>query len=432
MSGLQRHQPAGLSTPAASAGPGAVRDLRPRFLRADGASVATIGPFAGKDSTVDPIGLATVLRLGYALGTRTVLAGVSTDAVVPDGFADARAPSQDELVELVLTATRDRLAGTSPTVLLSGGRDSRLILLSMHQIGARPSAILTLAQPGAASDCAIAHRIAGAIGEPISSVVPSAFDGVRELDRHERQSFQSLEHGWFVDLAARVHAGGGPVTDGIGAGVLSTGSLLEAEPIAHWRAGEIAALFDWTASHGAYASEAFLAAAAAEGFPIAPREAVLAEFESVLASLANTPNPLGMYSLLHWTRRGISASAYGLLPHDRVATPLYDERLCRAVAAIPMDEARATDWRETVLARIDRTGVPFATGEHAMLPRWMRAPVRTVRSRLAWSRFVADLPRPLANLARVADRSAGRQRVFDRSALGLLAALDRLVGFTGR
>ncbi|MFM1804567.1 MAG: hypothetical protein RL136_1446, partial [Planctomycetota bacterium] len=230
-----------------------MRDLRPRFLRADGASVDTIGSFAGKGSTVDPIGLATVLRMGYALGTRTVLAGVVTDAVLPEGFADARAPSRDELVDLVLGATRARLAGTSPTVLLSGGRDSRLILLALREIGVRPSVILTLSQPGPASDCAIAHRLAATLGQQVAPVVPSAFDGVRELDRHERQSFQSLEHGWFVDLAARVRAGGGAVTDGIGAGVLSTGSLLEAEPIAHWRAGEIAALFDWTASHGAYA-----------------------------------------------------------------------------------------------------------------------------------------------------------------------------------
>ena len=156
---------------------------------------------------------------------------------------------------------------------------------------------------------------------------------------------------------------------------------------------------------------------------------MLDEFAGVMGALRDTPNPLGMYSLLHWTRRGIGASAYGLLPRERVWTPLYDRALCRAVAAIPLEQAMASDWREMVLSRLDRTGVPFSVREGGAVPRWLRAPVRTLRSRLAWRAFVGGLPAPLRTLASVADESRGMTRTFERGAVGLLASLDDATGF---
>jgi len=418
------------STPGGRAA-NAAADLRPRFLQA-GVPRADLASCAGAGATVDPLGLATVLAFGYALGTRTVLQGVETDAVDPVALVAGRVPSDDDLLELTIEAVRRHVGSEGPTVLLSGGRDSRLILLAMRKLGRRPGRILTLDQRGAASDAAIAARVAAAIGERVERVSPLPFDGARELDRHAAQGFQSLEHAWFVAIARRVRDLEGAVTDGIGAGVLSTGSLLHPEAIALWNVRDLAGLCAWTAAHGGHVSPGFVAAARAEGVPLAEPAAVVAEFEAALRALAATPNPLGMYSLLHWTRRGIGASAYGLLPRDRVATPLYDRELCAAVAAIPMEQAMARDWREIVLARLDDTGVPFSTHEGGVLPRWLRHPWRTLQSRAGWSRFVAELPAPLARLARVADESTGMRRTFDRGAVGLLAALDRRTGFMQR
>ena len=323
-------------------------------------------------------------------------------------------------------------------VLLSGGRDSRLILLVMRKLAIRPSAVLTLAQRGAQSDAAVAARFAAAVGEPIERVAPLSFDGSRELDRHAMQSFQSLEHEWFMAISQMVRArghnlygglNGGGVTDGIGAGVLSTGSLLHPEAMLLWKDRRIEDLFDWTAAHGSGVSAGFLAAARAEGVSLAERDAVVNEFAGVMRSLESTPNPLGMYSLLHWTRRGIGASAYGQLPHELVRTPLFDEHLCRALAAMDGKEALAADWRETMLRRLDDTGIPFSKAESGVLPRWMRYPVRSVRSRLGWIAFVRGLPPALKRLATVADATVGQRRSFDRAAVGLLASLDRSTGF---
>ena len=413
--------------------------LRPLFgLAGTPLNQPTFGALLHRGAKVDPIGLATVLSLGYAVAGRTVLAGVSCNEVDVSGFAATRVANAAQIEELVTEAVRNALGSQRPMVLLSGGRDSRLILLVMRKLAIRPSAVLTLAQRGAQSDAAVAARFAAAVGEPIERVAPLSFDGSRELDRHAMQSFQSLEHEWFMAISQMVRArghnlygglNGGGVTDGIGAGVLSTGSLLHPEAMLLWKDRRIEDLFDWTAAHGSGVSAGFLAAARAEGVLLAEREAVLNEFASVMRSLESTPNPLGMYSLLHWTRRGIGASAYGQLPHDRVRTPLFDEDLCRALAAMDGKEALAADWRETMLRRLDDTGIPFSKAESGVLPRWMRYPVRSVRSRLGWIAFVRGLPPALKRLATVADATVGQRRSFDRAAVGLLASLDRSTGF---
>ena len=387
--------------------------LRPLFgLAGTPLNQPTFGALLHRGAKVDPIGLATVLSLGYAVAGRTVLAGVSCNEVDVSGFAATRVANAAQIEELVTEAVRNALGSQRPMVLLSGGRDSRLILLVMRKLAIRPSAVLTLAQRGAQSDAAVAARFAAAVGEPIERVAPLSFDGSRELDRHAMQSFQSLEHEWFMAISQMVRArghnlygglNGGGVTDGIGAGVLSTGSLLHPEAMLLWKDRRIEDLFDWTAAHGSGVSAGFLAAARAEGVSLAEREAVLNEFASVMRSLESTPNPLGMYSLLHWTRRGIGASAYGQLPHDRVRTPLFDEDLCRALAAMDGKEALAADWRETMLRRLDDTGIPFSKAESGVLPRWMRYPVRSVRSRLGWIAFVRGLPPALKRLATVAE-----------------------------
>ena len=410
------------------------RDLRARF-RAVGHNAAaspSIESHALPAAPIDAIGLATVLTYGYALSTRTVLQGVEADRVDPIGFARAAPPSDDEVVELTLDAIRRNIesrAGSAPIMaLLSGGRDSRLILLGMLALGRKPDGVLTLDQRGAESDAAIADRLAAAVGLRAARVAWRPFSAERELERHAQQSFQSLEHEWFLPIAGRVRAMDAHVTDGIGAGVLSTGSLLDAQAIELWRTRRYDALSEWTAGHGSRVSQRFLDAARAAGLPLATHDEVLHEFSSVMRSLEGTPNPLGLYSLLHWTRRGIGASAYGLLPESRVITPLYDLELCRALAAIPMERAMARDWRELVLARIDQTGVPFSRREGGVLPRWLRYPWRATRSRLCWLAFVRELPPPLAHLARIADESPWPRRAFDRAAVGLLASLDRATG----
>jgi len=415
---------------------------QPRAFGAAGASASVrasrlILEVAPMDAKVDPLGLATVLSLGFPLGSRTVFRGVvranpgacvrATDGeLITSGVEPCwtTAPvSADALHELCIEAIRRSLARVGstelPSVALSGGRDSRLIYLGLQSIGVRPRSLLTVGSARDSPDAHVARALARRHGDPIEHVCGARFDAQRERWRHAHQNLESLEHSWFLSLALRARELGGPITDGIGAGVLSTGSLMHPEAVLLWRRGALDELAEWTIGHAGGTTPEFRAAVRAVGIPLASDDEVRAELVATLQGLARYPNPLGTFSLLHWTRRGISASAFGLLPAERVVAPLFDEELVSSLLAMDLERAMARDWREVVLKRLDQTGIPYADS----LIRKPRLRFGSWLGSRAWSRFESACGpdwRPMFDACR---SPAGGRRSFCRSALGLLRTL---------
>ncbi|MDI9404277.1 MAG: hypothetical protein QM516_10435 [Limnohabitans sp.] len=414
----------------------------PVFLRRQGAGVgvhaaAQINEICSLPSAdrcaIDPLGLATLLALGFPLGSRTVFSGI--ERVGPGGMIDstvgtvvrdcamplphASAPSPTEVVELAMEALRRSVPQVRPIVPLSGGRDSRMILLGLRGLGVRPRVILTADSPRHSVDARLAYSLARSCHDPLEFLGQLPWDLARESWRHTRASFESLEHGWFLAVALRARALGGPVTDGIGAGVLSTGSLMKPEAVELWKLGRLDELAVWTLAHAAGTDPAFRDAARRCGIPLASDDEVRHELVRTLRELAVYPNPLGTFSLLHWTRRGIGASAFGLLGRENVVAPWIDAALCRALLAIELDEALQRDWRDDVLSALDRTGVPFADDLRPARGRRFGS----VRGALAWKRFQATVPSALRPARDVVERSTGVRRSFARSALCVLSMI---------
>lgn len=413
--------------------------LRPLFVRriktsGDGSIVSCrIGELVRADDTIDPLGLATLLTLGFPLADRTlwceirrVEAGEQVDASTGGrvGLLHAiqpqqRPPTDDELHEVFMEALRTSIGSNAPIVLLSGGRDSRLIYLGLRALGIRPRTMLTSGRFGASADARVAARLASAFGDPIEEVPLAPFSMETELWRHRAQSFESLEHGWFLSTALRARALGGMVTDGIGLGVLPTGSLMKAEAIALWRSGKLDELANWTVKHSAGVGDEFLDALREARIPLASSDEVRGAIVDALRRLAHLPNPLGAFSLFHWTRRGISASAFGLLDADRTIAPLTEPTLAVALLAEDVECAAASDWRERLLRRMDPTGIPFADQlPIAQQQRRRRSPYGA----LAWRRFTQSAPPQFFPVIAAASQSSPAQRSFPRAALGLLAA----------
>jgi hypothetical protein len=387
-------------------------------------------------AALDPLGLATVLCLGFPLGSRTVFRGVeraapgacirvSDASVVRHGSMPGwtQPPASPEaLFELTIEAVRwsmDRLKGLgSPIVPLSGGRDSRLIYLALRSLGVRPRSLLTFGRLSDSPDAQVARKLATRLRDPIEFIRAVPFDGATERWRQVRQNFESLEHSWFLSVALRARALGGPVTDGIGAGVLSTGSLMHPESLGLWMRGQRDELAEWTFAHAGGTTPEFRAMVRSVGVPIASddevREALVREFRA----LEVFPNPLGTFSLLHWTRRGISASAFGLLPSERVVAPLYDPQLVASLLAMETEQAMREDWREVVLRRLDQTGIGFAESVGTRQRRRMG----NLRGSWAWSRFESDCGRAWKPLFDSCRAAGGPRRSFARSAIGLLQA----------
>ena len=168
--------------------------------------------------TLDPLGLGTLLTLGFPLGERTVFREIrrlspgevldttgSVRAVEPLR-AWSRTPSVEDLRDLFVEACRRRLPKQAPLALLSGGRDSRMILHTMMSLGVTPERILTSGTTATSDDAVVATEGARRLGQPIEYCPPRTFDGAIELARHEWQSFDSLEHGWIVAVAEKTRA----------------------------------------------------------------------------------------------------------------------------------------------------------------------------------------------------------------------------------
>lgn len=382
---------------------------------------------------VDPLGLATLLTLGFPLGARTVFTGV--ERLGPAGVVDSvhevmlrtaalpqpmsAAPSTAQIVELAMEALRRTAPHARPVIPLSGGRDSRMILLGLRRLGIRPRLLLTADSPTYSVDARLARELASQSGDPLEFLGRLPWNIDREYWRHTQSSFESLEHGWFLAVALRARALGGAVTDGIGAGVLSTGSLMKAEAVDLWKSARVDELADWTVAHAAGTTASFRVAVRSAGFPLATDDEVKQELVRTLRELSVYPNPLGTFSLLHWTRRGIGASAFGLLGRENVVAPWMDAALCRALLAIELDEALRRDWRDDVLSALDRSGIPFADD---VMPSGRR-PVGSVSGALAWKRFRAVCPPSLRSLFDACERSEGSRRSFARSAFVILSML---------
>jgi hypothetical protein len=394
-----------------------------------------LGDLIGADSEVDPLGLAVLLTLGFQIGSRTVVRDIErtgwtgAPAVVNSAHCEtrcfpfltpaSRAPSQRDVYELSMQALRHAAKSGAPVLPLSGGKDSRMILLGLRALGIRPRVIVTAGTPRYSVDASIAKQLARRHGDPIEFVQPQSWSLDVEQWRHAAMSFESLEHGWFTSIALRVRALGGPVTDGIGAGVLSTGSLMKDDAIALWKAGRTGELAEWTVQHSAGVDSSFLEAARVSGLPIASSDEVLHEIVQVLEELRKYPNPLGSFSLFHWTRRGIAASAFGMLGRENVVAPWMDPGLCSALLAIELDQAAQHDWRDDVLKVLDQTGLPFAD---TVSPSGRRPP-RSLRGALSWTQHRAQLPARLRPLSVACEASAGHRRTFGRAALVALSML---------
>lgn len=419
--------------------------IMPRYARRGvpgrdvAASDAGIMPLVLPGEEVDALGLALLLTLGFSLGDRTVFRDIrrlEPGEIMShaDSGQSGRArpvrpnessPSDSQLLELFRNALERYPSRQMPIVPLSGGRDSRLILLGLRSMGLRPRVILTGGGLRASSDAIVAARLAARLDETIEGVQPLAFDMGREIWRHQAQNFESLEHGWFLGVALRARALGGPVTDGLGLGVLATGSLMKPEAIALWRAGATDELADWTIEHAAGIGDEFLSKLAMAGVPLASADEVRHELVRTLRSLDHLPNPLGAFSLFHWTRRGISASPYGLLNPRQTFAPLCDAQLAAATLAIELDEAVKSDWRERILNRLDDLSIPFsdAAGNHWPVRKARAGLYERLRGRLEWSKFSRELPTNLQALAGSLASNGGVRWTFQRSALGLIASM---------
>jgi asparagine synthetase B (glutamine-hydrolysing) len=216
---------------------------------------------AGAPADLDEAALAVFLRVGFFLGEDTPFRAIR--ALPPcarfewrDGALHvsgqppptprpqrlSRAAAIEGYIDLFRVAIARRLVpGDDAAVPLSGGRDSRHILLELCRAGRPPRLAVTMRHypPFSDEDAAVATDVARAAGVP-HVVLPQGGDRfAAEIEKNRRTGFCADEHAWMLPLAAYLRGRVRYAYDGIGGDVLSAGLFLTPERVALTEAGRL-------------------------------------------------------------------------------------------------------------------------------------------------------------------------------------------------
>jgi len=309
----------------------------------------------GASPELDDAGLAVFLRLGFFVGDRTAFREIRT--VPPDASFFWQAGQlqvqehlaipkpqhliRDEVIDSYICLFRSAIQRRLPTnenfaVPLSGGRDSRHVLLELCELGYRPKICVTArySPPYRNVEVAPAAHLAQELN--IEHVVLDQPDTPlqTELTKNLKTNFSSTEHGWFLVLeeylrGKRVQT----FYDGIAGDVLSAGHFLDSQRLAYYETGNFTGLAEhlWTTGESWPASVLPLRLKKRMN-----QELAISELTREIEKHSNAPNPVGSFFLFNRTRRTVAVCPYGILSSiPEVFSPFLDHDLYDFLASLP-------------------------------------------------------------------------------------------------
>ena len=285
----------------------------------------------GAPSDLDDDAIALLLRAGSLFGEDTPLRAVRRLApgqritrdgqgervqggpvkLAPSGLGFAvAAAAYHELFQEGLRGESHH-EGRPSVVLLSGGKDSRHILLGLQAAGRLPDQALTVfTEPfDERNNTELAARLAALVGVP-HAVVP--MPGQRWSAERRKNALTDLacfEHFWMLGAHDWLRGRTAIVYDGIAGDVLSESKFLTRQRV-NWFERQ-----DWEALANDHLApepsvSRFLSGEAIRRFS---RDRATARFVDVVRGYADYPNPVQAFRLAQRTRRAIAPSTFGIL-----------------------------------------------------------------------------------------------------------------------
>jgi len=311
---------------------------------------------AGASPVLDDVGLAAFLRLGFFLGEDTPFLEIR--ALPPSAVLEWRNGelavsgrititkpdnlNRDAAIDGYISLFRDAVRRRQPSrpnvaVTLSGGRDSRHILLELCEQGLRPDFCLTargFPATTAYDEVEVAASLCQALGLRRLTLEQSESMMQAESDKNLRTGFCSFEHNWYLVVADHLNRTAGLVYDGIGGDVFSAGLFLSPRRIELCEEGRLAELADDLVSVASdRVIESALRPERASKFD---REIAFARFAAEFRKHADAPNPIGSFHFWNRTRRLVALCPYGMLREaPEVLSPYLDHELFDFLTSLP-------------------------------------------------------------------------------------------------
>lgn len=329
------------------------------YYAADANSVAVSpSPLAllalGVSSAPDARALSVFLRLGFFIGDDTPFAAIRA---VPPGAAlewslgrlrvmghtprppirrCTRDQAVDGFVELFRQAVARRLPRAPYVLPLSGGRDSRHLLLELCRQGAPPALCVTGRKfpPDTGGDVRVARLLAASVGIA-QRVVPRPRSRLAaEAEAALRLGMTTLEGAWYLPVAQLLRERTRETYDGIAGDVLSQSRSLEPGAMVLYRDGCFAELADQllAARTDAWLREIL----GPDGMREYDRKEATAHLAAELERHADAACPLAAFHFWNRTRRSVAPATFTLAgPGVTVHAPYLDHELFDFLASLP-------------------------------------------------------------------------------------------------
>jgi len=307
----------------------------------------------GAPRDLDDASVAVFLSLGFFLGEATAFRSIhalppgarlewtpsalrvsATGPTIPKEQRLSRSSAIDGYIELFREAIRRRPAEGRDCLTLSGGRDSRHILLELCRVERPPTLALTSERypPAAPDDVELARRIAGVTNVRHVVVPTPRRRWAAESQKNRMTSWCTDEHAWLLNAAAAAVREATTLYDGIGGDVLSAGLFLDKIRLTLIRHSAEAFAEQVTPGHGV---RDLLAPHVRQRFRV---EKAYEQVAAEAARHAEAPNPVGSFYFWNRTRREIALSPYALFARvPTVYSPYIDHALFDHLASLPAE-----------------------------------------------------------------------------------------------